>query len=931
MRVVDRNVGSVFAAEPIPLPRSLSICLGSPLPPFTSQDKKTATEEQVENYYAEIQLFFEDPEAYFRQKLWENAAKAKTLCFDAIINNASKIKLRVGKKLKKSVLRGPISSSVLQFLIVGALVFAALLIQAIVSWETYDEETDLAREGPGWIIDMESIFGPEGPFFMGGGGSEGTFLCPGLNAAEFCDGEGDCGGAFCDCDGGRQLCYGDEEDLEDSEEYAKIVVFGTVVVLFVAVYMWTYDRRGNYKSGVEVQDVRLKYNGLRVFNQFWHELLGFIFFLVALAALVIGLIIFAQKSGPALVGFLAGFVIFAVNIAIGAIAAYAPTLLEKLMMKFAKYGGKKLLAFLKSKSITVARVITAVLIAFAYCITGRFCFTEKKKSEEISLIPMREMKLAIYRDIEGARESGANPMTEWDRIPSEYYDAYRNERGTLDPYKYLVPPKKLKQEREDSECPSCCDIAFKCLSCAWCPMPEFNPILAILEWIELIIADILRLIILPLSLLPCCKGLDVKFFEDCADCFLDGWDCNELHEDCTAPDALDFGSVLPSPKINNIGKVCQVTLHARDGSAIGEVITGTVLWQGYDNFLPVPLVAVQVDDKWYEKNCYEVEDPTAVDKDGNPVMNKMVHKALDPVEVHSKYICCPCLWKVSKGGFDGKYLGREIITDNSLTLGISTEGLKGADLADVKAKLAEALVWGSLDDVNDTRTLMVPANMVSIEQPPVVKQPTAPKLLSVPEPSASDDQGPHQLLVTWPAAVIENGAIRRYQLRHGPEGENLTTVDVGRNTSYMLSDLEPSTDYIIYLDTFIKKVKAPTTSSVRKRTPQKALPPLQPGKFRKMEDHHTQDFQIASDPVVIIPVFREQNGTPPPPPPPPPPQRPAHMCHGCCNPHTSKQCSPQKLTPPPKHAAPCGSISRCKPGSGKSNPGRRRRLQTAKS
>ena len=291
-----------------------------------------------------------------------------------------------------------------------------------------------------------------------------------------------------------------------------------------------------------------------------------------------------------------------------------------------------------------------------------------------------------------------------------------------------------------------------------------------------------------------------------------------------------------------------------------------------------------------------------MDKDGNPVMHKTAHKALDPaeVQVHNRCVCCPCLWKVSKGGFDGKYLGHEIVTNNCLVIGVSTEGLKGADLADAnsKAKLAEALVWRSPDDVNDTRTLVVPANMVrplSNEQPPVVKQPKAtpsppPKLLSVPEPSASDDQGPHRLLVTWPAAVIENGAIQRYQLRHGPEGENLTTVDVGRNTSYILSDLEPSTDYIIYLDTFIKKVNAPATLSVRKQTPRKARPPLQPGKFRKMEDHHTEDFQIASDPVGIVPVFREQNGTPLPNDPP----TPATVLV-ICTPHRSK-CSPKKLT-----------------------------------
>jgi hypothetical protein len=960
--------------------------MGAPVKPAWLQEKidnGTATEEQIEKYTAELELFFEDPEAYFRKKAWEKAAEARTLCFDAIINSTSNISLRMAKTIKKSVLRGVKLSSALQFLIVAALVGIFLLAQALFAWESYDAEADRNGNGPGWILPMEDIVGPGSPLDFGGGSddplppslvvdtdgvsccchhnpgaweyfcttpaycasngdechdiatncpvatlgtsglgpgsgsglgsgpectgndvgpgpfpssnsppggfifpgsgsgsgppdtngymNEGNIFCPlgiqafleanpggsgsgagagsgtgsGTEERLFCDAATDCGESLCSCALGMSLCesLGSPSSKPNYDSYdnlpAKIIISSVIVVFMVVVFALTYDRSGNYKDGVDVRDVRL-FRGLSFFNRVFHELFGLLFILVALAALVIGLIIFAQRSGPALAGFLAAFFIAAVNIFIGAIAAFSPTLLEKVMMKLAKYGGKKLLVFLKSNSITVARVVTAVIVAFAYCITGRFCARKKKHSDEISLIPMREMKLAMYQDIEAAREAGKNPVKQLDRIPSQYYDAYRNERGTLDPFKYLAPSDRSKkklglavvpgpgavgpggQSDDGQSGSSLCDLLFTCLSCAWCPNPEFNPVLAILEWVELIFADVLRLLIVPLSLMPCCKGIDVKSFEDCAECFLDGWDCQVLHADCIAAPTLDFGAVLPSPKIDNIGTGCVVTLTARDGSPIGKDINGTVLWQGYDNHLPVPLVAVKVDEKWYNDNCYEEMDPKAVDGDGMPVIHKMVHEALDPVKVQGKYICCPCLWQISTGGFDGKYLGREIQNDTSLVQGVSTKGLSGDELAAAEAQVAESVVWGSLEDVDDTRTLIVPASMVQIGPKVIVAQP---KMASVPHPNLSAD-GTNRIQVSWTGPGVSNGSVQKYRLRYGvKDSGNLTTVDIeaAADTRYTIKHLEPDTNYIVHLDTFIGTAGDPATGSASAST--LTLPP----------------------------------------------------------------------------------------------------------
>ena len=974
--------------------------------------------EQIEKYTAELELFFEDPEAYFRKKAWEKAAEARTLCFDAIINSTSNISLRMAKTIKKSVLRGAKISSALQFLIVAALVGIVLLAQALVAWESYDAEADTNGDGPGWILPMEDIAGPGSPLDFGGGSDdplppslvvdtdgvsccchhnpgaweyfcttpaycesngdechdiatncpvatlgtsglglgvsaptgspasseptgspsfapsgsgsglgsgsectgndvgpgpfpssnspgrlrrqsddddddsgfpgggsgsgppdgfmddEGNVFCPlgiqafleanpggsgsgsgsgfgsgsGTEGGLFCDTATDCGeplSPLCSCALGMVLCgaLGSPSSKPNYDSYdtlpAKAIILSVIVVVMVVVFALTYDRSGNYKDGVDVRDVRL-FRGFSIFNRVFHELFGLLFILIALGALVIGLIIFAQRSGPALAGFLAVFFIAAVNLAIGAIAAFSPTLLEKVMMKLAKYGGKKLLVFLKSKSITVARVVTAVIIAFAYCITGRFCARKKKHSDEISLIPMREMKLAMYQDIEAAREAGKNPLKQMDRIPSQYYDAYRNERGTLDPFKYLAPSDKSKkklglvvvpgpgaagtggQPDDGQSGSSLCDLLFTCLSCAWCPNPEFNPVLAIFEWVELIFADVLRLLVVPLSLMPCCKGIDVKSFEDCAECFLDGWDCQALHADCIAAPTMDFGAVLPLPKVDNIGAGCVVSLTARDGSPIGKDINGTVVWQGYDNHLPVPLVAVKVDEKWYTDNCFEEMDPKAMDEDGMPVIHKMVHEALDPVKVQSKYICCPCLWQVSTGGFDGKYLGREIQHDTSLIQGVSTKGLSGDELAAAEAQVAASVVWGSLEDVDDTRTLIVPASMVQIGPKVIVAQP---KMALVPHPNLSAD-GSTGIQVSWTGASVSNGSVQKYRLRYGvKDSGNLTTVDVeaAGDTHYTIKHLEPDTTYTVYLDTFIGTAGDPATGSASAST--LALPP----------------------------------------------------------------------------------------------------------
>ena len=610
--------------------------------------------ERVEAWYEEMELFFEDPAAYFKMKAWEKAQAAKTLCFDAIINNAAKLKSRVKSKIKKSVLRGKTESTILQILIFGVLAFFGIFMQSLVAAFTQSEESE-ESEG---IIDFPTLF--------------------------------------------------------EDEVVGMAIVFPSIIVAMASIYVWTYDRRDHYKFGEVIEDVRLSNFTLRIFNRILHEVFGVVLFLLALGILVVGTLLIIEYGGASIAAFIVGFIVVVFNVLLGVLAAYAPAKLEKLLMRFAAHGGKRLLAFLKSKSITLARVVTAAIIAWAYCITGGFCISRKKKgSDEISLVTIREMKLAMYKEIERAREHGDNPSNKLDVIPGQFYDEYRNKRGNLDPFKYLKPPGQAKQDGLDTSglCHRICDSVRYGCSCAWCPNPEFNPCLSLGWLIEQLIADMLRLIIVPISMLPCgCKGLDVKFFEDCAECFLDGWDCKELHEDCSAPDHADFGEVLPDYlPTDSIGDVGIITMVARDGKTIGDPVRGTVLWQGYDNFLPVPLVAVLIDEKYTKQ--YEVD---GIDAKGKPTTHVMVHDALEPVTVKRKWLCCPFLGSTTKGGFDGKYLGRTIHPDAHSAL--SFDGARDivSSLGGLEEAFENPFDDSGLSKIDDTRTLIVPASMVKI-------------------------------------------------------------------------------------------------------------------------------------------------------------------------------------------------------------------------
>ena len=333
------------------------------------------------------------------------------------------------------------------------------------------------------------------------------------------------------------------------------------------------------------------------------------------------------------------------------------------------------------------------------------------------------MKLAMYKEIERARERGDNPNHKLDIIPMKFYNEFRNERGDLNPFKCLKPPGPVKEDKIKIDTSGLCSgllgMIFGpvryCCSCAWCPSPEFNPCLNCLWAFEKILLDCLRLIVVPISMIPCFSDLDVGFLEDCADCFLDGWDCKEVHQDCSKPDVADFGDVLPDylPR-DSIGHTGIVTMKARDGKAIGNPVRGKILWQGYDNFLPVPLVAVEVDKEDLE--MYEVE---GFDKKGKPTTHKMVHPALEPVEVINKIACLPCCGKLSKGGFDGKYLGRPIHPDDTIEPEDTIEDHeKGdAEFEDPFDKKLLAKFTRALKGFDDTRTLVVPASMVKIYTP----------------------------------------------------------------------------------------------------------------------------------------------------------------------------------------------------------------------
>ena len=706
-----------------------------------------ATVEQLEKWTAEMELFLEDPQAYLRMKAWENAAKAKSICFDKILNSTSRLRSRAAKKIKKTVLRSGRMSTFLQGVIFLQIGWFAAFVASLVLTISGDD-------GVGVILLVDELFDAMLPKDW------------------------------------------DDEDGGTKDAYIALIIivaFCIAILPMIIVWVLTFDRRGLYGPEFDpdqCDDVRIKYTALRWFNRVFHEFFQFVLVLIVIGAFLGGLVYFAATAGAAVIGFLFGFVIVVFNIVIGALAAYAPKALEKLLMKFAKYGGKKLLIFLKSKSITIARMMTALLIAWGYCITGQcICACKKKGNNEISLVPMREMKLAMFEDIEATREAGENPMEKLDLIPDKFYDDYRNQRGTLDPYKYLVPPKKMKQEREKSELPGLdelipgCDpmgLLFACCSCAWCPLPEFNPLLNCLEFLETCTADILRCIILPISLIPGCRNLDVKFFEDCAECFLDGWDCKEFQRDCNAPDVTDFANVLEDVPEDLINRPCVVTLLNRRAERIGKPVTGKVLWQGYDSFLPVQLVAVQVD-----VECRHPEPVTVIDSTGKTVYTKgsfcvapkpkvemVVHDALGPITTKPKCLCCPCLTS-SSGGFDGTYRGQQLKGQHGL--------------------------HGSTRKFNNTHTLIVPATMITYPSAEVT-------LVPVPVLSTSTKDAMTQLKVTWKAAEVIFGKLVKYQLRYGICGsseENMTTVEVGTTRKFTIEALDHTADYVVHLDTFI--------------------------------------------------------------------------------------------------------------------------------
>ena len=134
-------------------------------------------------------------------------------------------------------------------------------------------------------------------------------------------------------------------------------------VMLVLLFVLTIDRTEHYGLGEDPEDVRLtKYKGT---NRIIHQFLKLPLYLLPLAA-IIGLAVVLKENASAAAGAAAGAAVLFVNIGIGVLAAYAPAKLESLLMQLAKFGGKRLLAFLKSKSITVARVITAALITWAY-------------------------------------------------------------------------------------------------------------------------------------------------------------------------------------------------------------------------------------------------------------------------------------------------------------------------------------------------------------------------------------------------------------------------------------------------------------------------------------------------------------------------------------------------------------------------------------